>query len=201
MLHGGTHERQRRAGTENVACIVGLGKAAELAAAWLANDATNPGAPHIDSDVWASRASATAPAHLHPAQSPSELTALRDRFEQGILSQIEDTGVNGTGAPRVSNTSNIYFNHLEAEALVIALDLKGLSVSGGSACQSGAAEPSHVLTAMGLTPARARASIRFSLSRLTTAEEIDEALKLIPTAVARLRELSPAYHPREPQAV
>ena len=201
MLHGGTHERQRRAGTENVACIVGLGKAAELAAAWLANDATNPGAPHIDSDVCASRESATAPAHLHPAQSPSELTALRDRFEQGILSQIEDTGVNGTGAPRVSNTSNIYFNHLEAEALVIALDLKGLSVSGGSACQSGAAEPSHVLTAMGLTPARARASIRFSLSRLTTAEEIDEALKLIPTAVARLRELSPAYHPREPQAV
>ena len=201
MLHGGTHERQRRAGTENVACIVGLGKAAELAAAWLANDATNPGAPHIDSDVCASRESATAPAHLHPAQSPSELTALRDRFEQGILSQIEDTGVNGADAPRVSNTSNIYFNHLEAEALVIALDLKGLSVSGGSACQSGAAEPSHVLTAMGLTPARARASIRFSLSRLTTAEEIDEALKLIPAAVARLRELSPAYHPREPQAV
>jgi cysteine desulfurase len=171
MLHGGTHERQRRAGTENVACIVGLGKAAELANTWLTTE------------------------------GPAELTALRDRFEQGILAQIDDTGVNGAGAPRVSNTSNLYFNHLEAEALVIALDLKGLSVSGGSACQSGAAEPSHVLTAMGLAPARARASIRFSLSRLTTAEEVDDALKLIPAAVARLRELSPAYHRREPQAV
>jgi cysteine desulfurase len=199
MLHGGTHERQRRAGTENVAGIVGLGKAAELAQAWLTVDtATNPGAPGPDSGTWASRESATAPAHL---PTPTELTALRDRFEQGILSRIEDTGVNGAGAQRVSNTSNLYFDHLEAEALVIALDLKGLSVSGGSACQSGAAEPSHVLTAMGLAPARARASIRFSLSRLTTAEEIDEALKIIPTAVARLRELSPAYQRREPQAV
>jgi cysteine desulfurase len=215
MLHGGTHERQRRAGTENVACIVGLGKALELATVWLANDnlttnggvdnedpkATKPGAPYIDSDVWASRESATAPAQLNPAEGPSQLTALRDRFEQTLLTQIEDCGINGGGAPRVSNTSNLYFDHLEAEALVIALDLKGLSVSGGSACQSGAAEPSHVLTAMGLSPARARASIRFSLSRLTTAEEIDEALKIIPTAVARLRELSPAYQRREPQAV
>jgi cysteine desulfurase len=171
MMHGGTHERQRRAGTENVACIAGLGKATELANIWLTTE------------------------------GPAELTALRDRFEQGILSQIEDTGVNGAGAPRVSNTSNIYFNHLEAEALVIALDLKGLSVSGGSACQSGAAEPSHVLTAMGLPPARARASIRFSLSRLTTAEEIDEALKVIPAAVARLRELSPAWNRPKPVAV
>jgi cysteine desulfurase len=231
MLHGGTHERQRRAGTENVACIVGLGKAAELAAAWLSQESaptpgapsfassakggtqesptasnpahptTNPGAPYIDSDVWASRESATAPAHVTPATTPTQLAALRDRFEQGILSQIDDTGVNGAGAPRVSNTSNLYFNHLEAEALVIALDLKGISASGGSACQSGAAEPSHVLTAMGLSPARARASVRFSLSRLTTAEEIDEALKIIPAAVARLRELSPAYHRKEPQPV
>jgi cysteine desulfurase len=163
MLHGGTHERQRRAGTENVACIVGLGKAAELASNWLITDA------------------------------PNRLTTLRDRFEQSILSQIDETGVNGGDTPRVSNTSNLYFDHLEAEALVIALDLKGISASGGSACQSGAAEPSHVLTAMGLTPARARASVRFSLSRLTTEEEIDEALKIIPAAVARLRELSPAY--------
>jgi cysteine desulfurase len=163
MLHGGTHERQRRAGTENVAAIVGLGKAAELANAWLQTDGS------------------------------AELTALRDRLEQGILAQVEECGVNGAGAPRVSNTTNLYFDHLEAEALVIALDLKGLSVSGGSACQSGATEPSHVLTAMGLTPARARASIRFSLSKLTTEEEVDEALALIPAAVARLRTLSPAW--------
>jgi cysteine desulfurase len=169
MLHGGTHERQRRAGTENVAAIVGLGKAAELASAWLQTD------------------------------GPAELTALRDRLEQGILAHVAECGVNGAGAPRVSNTTNLYFDHVEAEALVIALDLKGLAVSGGSACQSGATEPSHVLTAMGLTPARARASIRFSLSRLTTEAEVDEALALVPPAVARLRDLSPTW--RKPAAL
>jgi cysteine desulfurase len=163
MFHGGSHERQRRAGTENVGGIVGLGKAAELAQSWL------------------------------KTEGPAHLTALRDRLEQGILAHVDECSVNGEGAPRVSNTSNIYFDHVEAEALVIALDLKGLSVSGGSACQSGATEPSHVLTAMGLSPTRARASIRFSLSRLTTEAEVDEALALIPTAVARLRDLSPTY--------
>jgi cysteine desulfurase len=173
MFHGGTHERQRRAGTENVAGIVGLGKAAELAQAWLSEDTL--------------------------ADGPTHLAALRDRLEQGILAQVEECGVNGAGAPRVANTANLYFDHVEAEALVIALDLKGLSVSGGSACQSGATEPSHVLTAMGLTPARARASIRFSLSRLTTAEEIDYALTLIPAAVTRLRDLSPTW--RKPETI
>ena len=167
MLHGGTHERQRRAGTENVAGIAGFGKAAELAEAWLAQD--------------------------NPADGPSHLARLRDHLEQGILSRMEECGVNGAGAPRVSNTANLYFDHVEAEALIIALDLKGLSVSGGSACQSGATEPSHVLTAMGLSPARARASVRFSLSRLTTHEEVDFALQLIPAAVGRLRDLSPTY--------
>lgn len=168
MLHGGSHERQRRAGTENVTGVVGLGKAAELAQQWLAEDS--------------------------PSNGPSQLAGLRDRLEQGILAQVEECGINGDGAPRVSNTTNIYFDHVEAEALVIALDLKGLSVSGGSACQSGATEPSHVLTAMGLSPARARASIRFSLSKLTTEEEVEQALTLVPTAVARLRELSPTWH-------
>jgi cysteine desulfurase len=163
MLHGGSHERQRRAGTENVTGVVGLGKAVELAQDWLLTD------------------------------EPAKLTALRNRLEQGILAQVEECGVNGDGAPRVSNTTNLYFDHVEAEALVIALDLKGLSVSGGSACQSGATEPSHVLTAMGLSPARARASIRFSLSKLTTAEEVDRALTLVPIAVARLRDLSPTW--------
>lgn len=163
MFHGGSHERQRRAGTENVPGIVGLGKAAELASGWLQSD------------------------------SPTRLAALRDRLEQSLLAQIEETGVNGAGVPRVVNTTNIYFDHVEAEALLIALDLKGLSVSGGSACQSGASEPSHVLTAMGLSAARARASIRFSLSKLTTEAEIDEALFLIPEAVAHLRKLSPVH--------
>ncbi|WP_433973798.1 cysteine desulfurase family protein [Tunturiibacter lichenicola] len=206
MLHGGSHERQRRAGTENVAGIVALGKAAELANTWLTEEdaaknpssATDPGGPSFAplAKGGLSRDNATAVTHL---LSPTHLTALRDRLEQGILSQVEECGVNGEGAPRVSNTTNLYFDHVEAEALVIALDLKGLSVSGGSACQSGATEPSHVLTAMGLTPARARASIRFSLSRLTTTEEVDEALTLIPTAIARLRDLSPTWNKPETQ--
>jgi cysteine desulfurase len=165
MMHGGSHERQRRAGTENVAGIVGLGKAAEVAQQWLTTE------------------------------GPTKLATLRDRLEQSILAQVDEAGINGGGAPRVANTTNIYFDHVEAEALVIALDLKGLSVSGGSACQSGATEPSHVLTAMGLAPARARASIRFSLSKLTTEEEVDQAIKLVPTAVAHLRDLSPTYKP------
>ncbi|HEX2918669.1 MAG TPA: cysteine desulfurase family protein [Edaphobacter sp.] len=166
MFHGGSHERQRRAGTENVPGIVGLGKAAAMASEWLKTD------------------------------GPAKLAALRDRLEQTILSDIPETGVNGADAPRVANTTNIYFDHVEAEALLIALDLKGLSVSGGSACQSGASEPSHVLTAMGLSANRARASLRFSLSKLTTEAEVDEALKLIPEAVERLRKLSPAQSNR-----
>jgi len=163
MFHGGSHERQRRAGTENVPGIVGLGKAIDICNDWLKTD------------------------------GPTRLAALRDRLEHGILSQIDETGVNGVGVSRVANTTSIYFDHVEAEALLIALDLKGLSVSGGSACQSGASEPSHVLTAMGLPAARARATIRFSLSKLTTEAEIDETLKLIPAAVAHLRQLSPTY--------
>jgi cysteine desulfurase len=123
--------------------------------------------------------------------------ALRDRLEQGLLAAIEDCGVNGrgdgAGRARVPNTTNLYFDHLEGEALLIALDLKGLAVSGGSACSSGSTEPSHVLKAMGLPLARSRASLRFSLSKLNTSADVDEALKVIPPAVARLRELSPIY--------
>jgi cysteine desulfurase len=166
MFFGGLHERGRRPGTENVAGIVGLGRAAELAQAWLRDGVET-------------------------------LRGLRDRLEQGILAALEEAGVNGGGLDgglgRVANTSNLYFDHVEAEALVIALDLKGLAVSGGSACQSGATEPSHVLTAMGLSEARARASVRFSLSRLTTEDEVERVVAMVPTAVARLRELSPTY--------
>jgi len=163
LFHGGTHERQRRAGTENVAGIVALGKAAQLAVAWL------------------------------DGGGAVALAALRDRLETALLAAIPDSGVNGAGTLRTPNTTNLYFDHVEAEALVIALDLKGIACSGGSACQSGAAEPSHVLTAMGLTQARARASVRFSLSKLTTAEEIERAIRIIPEAVAHLRELSPVW--------
>jgi cysteine desulfurase len=102
--------------------------------------------------------------------------------------------VNGEGAPRVPNTTSIYFDYIDGEALVIALDLKGLAVSTGAACSSGAIEPSHVLLAMGLRPERARASIRFSLGQQNTTEDAELALSLVPATVARLRELSPVYH-------
>jgi len=164
MFHGGSHERSRRAGTENVPGIVGLGKAADIAKAALDRG-----------DLKA-------------------MTGLRDRLEQTILNEVDDAALNGQGAPRVPNTTNILFEGIEGEALVIALDLKGLAVSTGAACSSGAIEPSHVLTAMGLPPDRARASIRLSLGKQNTAEDIELALELIPQSVARLRELSPVYN-------
>lgn len=163
LLYGGNHERQRRAGTENLPGIVGLGKAAEIAKNWLAQN------------------------------GPDEMATMRARLESGILRSVEDTGVNGAGAPRVPNTTSIYFDHAEGEALVIALDLKGLSVSSGAACSSGAIEPSHVLLAMGLSHDRARGSLRISLGKQTTSDEIDFALEVIPQTVTRLRELSPVY--------
>src|SRR5437016_3375557 len=162
MLYGGSHERSRRAGTENVPGIVGLGKAAEIAA-----EAFRSG-------------------------GVESIGQMRDRIQATILA-VEATGVNGEGASRVPNTANIYFDHIEGEALVIALDLKGLSVSTGAACSSGAIEPSHVLTAMGVRPDRARASIRFSLGKQNTVEDVDFAVGLVPETVSRLRELSPVY--------
>jgi cysteine desulfurase len=121
------------------------------------------------------------------------MAAARDRLERALL-EIEGTGLNGEGAPRVPNTTNILFDGIEGEALVIALDLKGLAVSTGAACSSGAIEPSHVLTAMGLRPERAKASIRFSLGKQNTPEDVDFAVALIPETVERLRDLSPVYH-------
>jgi cysteine desulfurase len=164
MFYGGSHERSRRAGTENVPGIIGLGKAAELA-----REALERG------DL-------------------ARMSAMRDRIEQKILGQVEATGVNGEGAPRVPNTTNIHFDYIEGEALVIALDLKGLAVSTGAACSSGAIEPSHVLTAMGLPPEIARASLRFSLGKQNTPDDVQFALDLVPNTVARLRELSPVYN-------
>src|SRR5271169_2837406 len=162
LLYGGSHERSRRAGTENVPGIVGLGKAAELAIA---------GFERMDDQ---------------------KMAAARDRLERELL-EIEATGLNGEDAPRVPNTTNIYFDGIDGEALVIALDLKGLAVSTGAACSSGALEPSHVLTAMGLRPERAKASIRFSLGKQNTPEDVDFALGLIPETVAHLRDLSPVW--------
>jgi cysteine desulfurase len=121
------------------------------------------------------------------------LSALRDELQQGLLERIPQSRVNGGAAPRTPNTTNLIFPGIEGEALLIALDLKGLACSTGAACSSGAVEPSHVLTAMGLPPAEARASLRFSLGRHTTGKEISFALQVVPAAVERLRELSPTY--------
>ncbi|SRR5579884_206093 len=123
----------------------------------------------------------------------ARLERLRERLERAVLARIPFTGINGAKARRVPNTTNIYFDCLEGEAMVIALDLKGIAVSTGSACSSGSVEPSHVLTAIGLDAARARASIRFSLGRQNTEEQVDALVGAVEAAAAHLRKLSPAY--------
>lgn len=160
LLYGGQNERGRRAGTENVAAIAGLGKACELVRADL-------------------------------AEASARISQLRDRLENGLLARVPGARVNGDSARRVPNTSNLMFPGAESESLIIALDLAGLACSAGAACSSGAVEPSHVLTAVGLSPEEARTSIRLSLGRTTTREEIDSALELISAAVARQRSVEP----------
>ncbi len=115
---------------------------------------------------------------------------LRDELERGLIERVADVRVNGAGGDRTPNTTNITFDGIDGEALVIALDLKGLACSTGAACSSGAVEPSHVLTGIGLSAEEARGSLRFSLGRHTTKEEIAFALEAIPVAVGKLRELS-----------
>jgi cysteine desulfurase len=122
-----------------------------------------------------------------------DLSALRDRLEQGILAQVPQAVVNGANAPRVPNTTNIRFAGIEGEAMVIALDLRGFAVSSGAACSSGAVEPSHVLTAIGLTKDEAKASIRFSLGLGNTIEQIDALIDAVAASASHLRRLSPIY--------
>ena len=153
---GGRQERGRRAGTENLPAIVGLGVAARLA-----REAGEP--------------------------AGSRLAILRDRLEAGILARVARTAVNGEGAERVPNTTNISFGGLEAESLLIALDLEGIAVSTGSACSSGTLEPSHVLRAMGLPASRVQSSIRFSLGPSNTEAEVDHVLEVLPALVERIR--------------
>jgi|YNPMSStandDraft_1061717.scaffolds.fasta_scaffold01622_4 cysteine desulfurase len=152
---GGRHERERRAGTENVPGIVAMGAAAQLE---------------------------------RPQTGP-----LRDRLEALLLERIPDVVIFGAQAPRVPNTTCVAFAGIEAEALVIALDLAGFAVSTGAACSSGATRPSHVLEAMGVPPALAKATIRISLGRGNTVEDVDALADALEAAVARLRKLSPAY--------
>jgi cysteine desulfurase len=158
ILTGGRHERSRRAGTENVPGIAGLGAAAAVARAKLAADAPRLG-------------------------------ALRDRLEAGVLKGVPGTAVNGAREPRVANTTNISFDGVEAESLLIALDLAGIAVSTGSACSSGTLEPSHVLRAMGLPPHRTQNSIRFSLGLGNTEAEVDHVVGTLPGIVSKLRSL------------
>lgn len=166
-LTGGRQERNRRAGTENVPAIAGLGAAAADAAA------------HLDEDT-------------------ARVSALRDRLEAGLLDRVAATVVNGAPDWRVANTSNMSFDGVEAESLLIALDLEGIAVSTGSACSSGTLEPSHVLRAMGLGTHRTQNSLRFSLGRGTTGADVDRVLDVLPSLVARLRQLArPARAARE----
>ena len=159
IAYGGHHERDRRAGTENVPGIVALGAAADLAASELAEESARIG-------------------------------ALRDRLENAVLDRISGSGVNGARWNRTPNTSNLYFDGIDGEALVIALDLRGFAVSTGSACSSGAITPSHVLTAIGLSADRARSSLRFSLGRSNTAVQVDALVDALEAAVAHLRRIS-----------
>jgi cysteine desulfurase len=151
---GGRHERERRAGTENVPGAVALAKAMQS---------------HFDAQF------------------------MRDRLEQAILRDIPGTHVNGAGSARIPNTTNIRFDGIDSDALLIALDLRGFAVSSGAACSSGAPEPSHVLLAIGLTREQARSSIRFSLGRTNTEEQVDALVEALAASVAHLRKLSPAY--------
>ena len=162
VLFGGHHERDRRPGTENVAGIVGLGKAAEIARPELLEES-------------------------------ERLARLRNQLEASILAAVPHARVNGSRASRTPNTTNITVPFVEGEALVIALDLKGVACSTGAACSSGAVAPSHVLTAIGLPAEEARASLRFSLGRANTAEDVEFALSVIPGVVEHLRALSPLY--------
>src|SRR5581483_11124045 len=163
ILTGGKHERNRRAGTENVPAIAGLGVAARLAAAKLEPEG-------------------------------QRVAALRDRLESGVLAAVPGTAVNGAGSPRVPNTTNISFERVEAESLLIALDLEGVAVSTGSACSSGTLEPSHVLRAMGFPPHRTQNSLRFSLGLFSTQDEVDHVVDILPRLVEKLRGLTKRNH-------
>jgi cysteine desulfurase len=157
LVVGGPQERDRRGGTENVAGAVGMGVAAESARAWLAGG------------------------------GPKALGALRDRFEQNVLRAVPDAQVNGAAAERLPNTTNVAFPHLEAEAILLLLSERGIAASAGAACSSGSLDPSPVLLAMGIPEALAHGSVRFSISRLTTSDELAWAAPVVAECIAKLR--------------
>jgi len=150
-----------------------------------------PGTENVPGIVGLGMAAELAGAHLE--ENGHGIAALRDRLERGILEQVPAVGVNGDPARRVPNTSNLCFDYVEGEGFVIAMDLRGFACSTGAACSSGSVEPSHVLSAIGRTPEQARSSIRFSLGRYSTAEDIDATLATLPAVVERLRAVSPRW--------
>jgi cysteine desulfurase len=162
LFFGGSHERKRRPGTENVAGAVGLAKALEIA-------------------------------HERMEKDYETLSKLADYFLERVLERVPDCRLNGSRTNRIPQTVNIAFDGIEGESVVLALDLKGIAVASGSACTSGATEPSHVLQAMDIPAVSARGAIRFSLGRSTTRDDLDYVLAELPPAVARLREMSPMY--------
>lgn len=163
IQHGGAHERNMRAGTENVPGIVGLGKASEVAK------------NEMDKKI----------AHI---------SALRDKLIQGVMEKIPHTKLNGHPTKRLPGSANFSFLFLEGESLLLNLDLKGIAASSGSACTSGSLDPSHVLLAMGLTHEVAHGSLRLTLGRGNTQEEVDYCLEVLPEIVDRLRQMSPLYN-------
>ena len=162
LIHGGHHERNRRGGTENVAGIIGFGKACEIALADMDHEITH-------------------------------LKALRDRLEKGILEKIDHVKINGAVDRRLPNTSNISYEFVEGESLLLSLDMKGVAASSGSACTSGSLEPSHVLLAMSLSHEMSHGSVRISLGKSNTEQEIDYLIEIMPPIVARMRSMSPLY--------
>jgi cysteine desulfurase len=163
FMIGGHQERGRRGGTENTASIVGLGKAAELAAAHLADNGYD------------------------------RISRLRDKLEQTLLAKVPNAMINGDPTNRLPNTTSVAFEYVEGEAILLMLNEHGICASSGSACTSGSLEPSHVLRAMGVPFTAAHGSIRFSLSRYNTEDEIEVILEKLPPVIARLRELSPFW--------
>lgn len=165
LIFGGHQEHSRRAGTENVTSIIGLGKACELAQAYL------------------------------PVER-LQLAELRDRLEKGVLERIPNVRINGDIENRLPNTASISFEYIEGESILMLLDRLNICASSGSACTTGSLEPSHVLRAMGLPYTAAHGTIRFSLSRFNTAEEIDKVIEALPPIIAQLREISPYWQER-----
>ena len=168
LIHGGHQERGRRAGTENVAGIVGFGKAAEIALQEMEEEAVR-------------------------------IAGLRDRLEGGILERIEDVLINGHPEKRLPNTTNISFRYIEGEAIILKLASHGIFASTGSACSSDTLEPSHVLMAIGLSPEVGHGSVRFSLGKFNTADDVDRTLEVLPEVVSNLREMSPFWREKNVQ--